>query len=164
MAAVKDRLQDVKIDIKAGSREDLVELLNQTLADTSDLVSQFKQAHWNVRGMDFWQAHQMYDAIHEALEPYVDELAERINTLGGVALGTVRMAASSSSLKEFPAGFGDSKKFTTQLRDRLADYANKLRENIDKSEELGDPTTADLYTEVSRSAELQLYFLESHLH
>lgn len=164
MPAVKNRLQDVKLDIKASSRESLVELLNQTLADTSDLVSQFKQAHWNVRGMDFWQFHQLYDAIHEALEPFVDEVAERINTLGGVAMGTVRMAASASNVKEFPAGFGDSKKFTTELRDRLAAYAKQVRSDIEAAEKAGDPTTADLLTEISRAADLQLYFLESHLH
>lgn len=164
MPAVKNRLQDVKIDIKASAREALVEILNQALADTADLTSQFKQAHWNVRGMDFWQFHQMFDAIHEALEPFVDELAERINTLGGVAMGTVRMAASSSSLKEFPNGFGDSKKFTTELRDRLAAYAKKTREAIDEAEKQEDATTADLLTEISRAADLQLYFLESHLH
>ena len=164
MPAVKNRLQDVKLDIKASSRESLVELLNQTLADTSDLVSQFKQAHWNVRGMDFWQFHQLYDAIHEALEPFVDEVAERINTLGGVAMGTVRMAASASNVKEFPAGFGDSKKFTTELRDRLAAYAKQVRSDIEAAEKADDPTTADLLTEISRAADLQLYFLESHLH
>ncbi len=164
MAAIKDRLQDVKIDIKASARESLVELLNQTLADTSDLVSQFKQAHWNVRGMDFWQFHTLYDAIHEALEPFVDSVAERVNTLGGVAMGTVRMAGANSALKEFPNGFGDSKKFTTELRDRLAAYAKQVRADIGKSEELGDPTTADLLTQLSGVADLQLYFLESHLH
>jgi len=164
MPAVKDRLQDVKIDIKSSSREGLVELLNQTLADTSDLVSQIKQAHWNVRGMDFWQVHKMYDAIYETFEPFVDEVAERINTLGGVAMGTVRMAAESSSLKEFPSGFGDSKKFTTELRDRVAAYTKKAREGIEQAEKLEDPVTADLLTEISRTADLQLYFLESHLH
>jgi len=164
MPAVKDRLLDVKIDIEASSREGLVGLLNQTLANTSDLVGQFKQAHWNVRGADFWQVHKLYDAIHEAMEPFVDEVAERISTLGGVAMGTVRMAASSSALKEFPAGFGDSKKFTTELRDRVAAYAKQVRADIGRAEKLGDPTTADLLTEISRTADLQLYFLESHLH
>ena len=164
MPAVKNRLQDVELDIKASARETLVALLNQTLADTSDLVSQFKQAHWNVRGMDFWQFHQMYDAIHEALEPFVDEVAERINTLGGVAMGTVRMAAASSNLKEFPGGFGDSKKFTTELRDRLAGYAKQVRSDIEAAEKAQHPTTADLPTEISRAADLPPYFLESTLH
>lgn len=164
MPATKDRLQDVKLELKTDAREKLVEMLNQALADTSDLTSQFKQAHWNVRGMDFWQFHKLYDAIHEALEPFVDELAERVNTLGGVALGTVRIAAANSAVEEFPTGFGDSADFTKELRDRLAAYANGLRERIEESDELGDPVTADLLTEIGRAAELQLYFLESHLH
>lgn len=164
MPAVKEKLQNVKLDIKEAQREGLVDLLGSTLADTFDLVSQVKQAHWNVRGIGFWEFHKMFDAIHEALEPFVDELAERIGTLGGVAQGTVRAAAANSSLKEFELGFGDGKRFTTLLRDRVADYVKTVRAGIDKAEELGDPTTADLLTEITRVADLQLYFLESHLH
>ncbi len=164
MPAVKEKLQDVKLDIKPAQREGLVELLGQCLADTFDLTSQIKQAHWNVRGIAFWEFHKMFDSIHEALEPFVDEVAERIGTLGGVAQGTVRVAAATSSLKEFELGFGDGKQFTMQLRDRFAAYVKSVREGIDKAEELGDPTTADLLTEITRVADLQLYFLESHLH
>jgi starvation-inducible DNA-binding protein len=114
--------------------------------------------------MDFWQFHKLYDAIYEELEGSVDMIAERVGALGGVAHGTARMAAASSSLPEFTDGFGDGKKFTTELRDRVAAYANMLHDNITKSDSLGDPTTADLLTEISRTANKNLYFLESHLH
>lgn len=164
MPATKERLQDVKLDIEKEAREKLVKLLNQALADTFDLVTQFKQAHWNVRGASFWQFHLLFDEAHEALEPFVDTIAERISLLGGVAMGTVRMAASSSSVKEFPSGLGEGLKFAGEMRDRLAEYAGKLREWIEESEEIGDPTTEDLLTEASRAADKQLYFLESHFH
>lgn len=164
MPATKSKLTDVKIDISASDREKLVDLLNQSLANTADLVSQVKQAHWNVKGMNFWQLHELFDSVYAALEEYVDTVAERVTTLGGQADGTVRMAAANSKLSEFPTKLSSGEEFVVAVRDRLATYAENLRDNIDKSEGLNDPTTADLYTEISRVVDKQLYFLESHLH
>lgn len=164
MPATKSKLTEIKFDISDESREQLVDLLNQSLANTADLVSQVKQAHWNVKGMNFWQLHELFDVVYKAIEEYVDTIAERVTTLGGVANGTVRMAAANSDLKEFPADLTSGKEFVTAVRDRLASYAATVRANIDKSEELDDPTTADLYTEISREVDKHLYFLESHLH
>ncbi len=164
MPATKSKLTEIKFDISESNREKLVDLLNQSLANTADLVSQVKQAHWNVKGMHFWELHKLFDAVYESLEEYVDTIAERVTTLGGSANGTVRMAAANSKLSEFPKDLASGEEFVTAVRDRLASYASTVRSNIDKSEELDDPTTADLYTEISRVVDLQLYFLESHLH
>lgn len=164
MPATKSKLTEIKIDISESNREKLVDLLNQSLANTADLVSQVKQAHWNVKGMNFWQLHLLFDSVYEAIEVYVDTIAERVTTLGGVANGTVRMAASSSKLSEFPKNLSSGEEFVTAVRDRLASYVETIRADIDKSENLDDPTTADLYTEITREADKQLYFLESHLH
>src|SRR3954451_17516833 len=90
------------IDIPAEKRESLVEMLNQHLADTSDLYSQSKQAHWNVKGKDFYQLHLLFDETAGAIEPYIDMLAERVTSLGGYATGTNRMSAEHSALPEYP--------------------------------------------------------------
>src|SRR5262249_37837307 len=90
------------IDIPDNAREKLVTLLNARLADTFDLYSQIKQAHWNVKGSDFIQLHLLYDEVAGAIFEYVDEIAERATSLGGLALGTARMAASASTLDEYP--------------------------------------------------------------
>lgn len=164
MPATKSKLVDVKIDISESHREKLVDLLNQSLANTADLVSQVKQAHWNVKGMNFWQLHKLFDSVYESLEEYVDTIAERVTTLGGVANGTVRMAAANSTLSEFPSNLSSDKDFVVAVRDRLASYAEMVRDDIDKSDGLDDQTTGDLYTEISRQVDKQLYFLESHLH
>lgn len=161
--ARKRRLLESRIDLEDDVREQLVTLLNERLADTADLYSQAKQAHWSVRGPDFWQLHQLYDAVAEAIEPWIDEIAERITTLGGVAKGTVRNAASSSSLEEFPAETRDGMETVTLLADRLAAYAGTVRESIDRAEQIGDPTTTDLLTDVSRTVDKQLWFVEAHL-
>ena len=78
--ATKARLFKTKIDIPEEKREDLVELVNQCLADTFDLYSAFKQAHWNVKGLEFHQLHELFDDAAEALFPFVDMFAERATT------------------------------------------------------------------------------------
>src|SRR4026209_2573628 len=102
MATQTDRTFETRIDISADAREKLVELLNARLADSFDLYSQLKQAHWNVKGSYFIQLHELYDAVAESVLEFVDTIAERATALGGLALGTARMAASGSSLDEYP--------------------------------------------------------------
>ena len=89
-------LHKSKIDIAKGKREKLVEILNQSLADAMDLKSQAKQAHWNVKGQNFIALHELFDQVATEIEIHVDDIAERVTTLGGTAMGTVRMAAERS--------------------------------------------------------------------
>lgn len=156
-------LYPTRIDISADTRSAVVELLNQTLAYTLDLKTQVKQAHWNVKGMDFYQLHELFDEIAGDLEEYTDMFAERVTALGGVAMGTARIAATVSGLPEYPFDIFDGKAHVTALADRFAPYAKLLREGIAKTAELEDADTSDLYTEVSRTIDKYLWFLEAHL-
>ena len=90
------------IDIPAETRTKVNGILNQHLAVSFDLMSQVKQAHWNVKGSDFWQLHKLFDEVAARAAEWVDEFAERVTALGGYATGTVRMAATASTLPEFP--------------------------------------------------------------
>ncbi|KYC38825.1 DNA starvation/stationary phase protection protein [Scytonema hofmannii PCC 7110] len=157
------RLYPTRIDLPADARSKIVTILNQTLAATSDLKSQTKQAHWNVKGTDFYQLHELFDEIAGELEEFIDLVAERITALGGYACGTVRMAAASSILPEYPTEIIAGMEHVTALADRFGPYAKHLREAIDKTDDLGDADTADLYTEVSRTIDKRLWFLDAHL-
>ncbi|BAY64486.1 starvation-inducible DNA-binding protein [Calothrix brevissima NIES-22] len=157
------RLYPSRIDIPVEVRSQLVVILNQTLAASLDLKTQAKQAHWNVKGTDFYQLHELFDEIAGELEEYIDMFAERITALGGYALGTARAAASNSILPEYPFDILDGKEHVTALADRFAPYAKHLRQAIAKTDDLGDADTADLYTEVSRTIDKRLWFLEAHL-
>jgi len=161
--AKQEKLFATRIDLPEEERGALVALCNQMLADTFDLYSQAKQAHWNVKGTDFMQLHELFDGVAEAVLPFVDEIAERAATLGGVALGTARLASAASRLADYPEGLVDGREHLEAVRERLAQYCGALREAIEEAERLGDPTTVDLFTEASRAADLQLYFVESHL-
>ncbi|HEY7381274.1 MAG TPA: DNA starvation/stationary phase protection protein Dps [Gaiella sp.] len=152
-----------RIDLSGRSRSELVELLNARLADISDLYTQLKQAHWTVRGADFAQLHELYDEAAEAVFPFIDELAERVGTLGGLARGTARMAASASTLEEYPEEAIEDADTLEVVADRLAACAVGMRSAIERSEELGDMATSDLFIEVTRTLDKQLWFVEAHL-
>lgn len=144
-------------------REKVAQLLNQTLADTLDLISQTKQAHWNVKGPNFHQLHLLFDTLAEGLQNHLDTVAERITALGHYAEGTVRSAARLSTLEEYPAGILAGNDHLEALTVRFSQFGNRVRQAIDTTAEWGDAATADLYTAVSRDADQWLWFLEAHL-
>ena len=159
----KQKMYPTRIDLPQEIREKVVELLNQTLAATLDLKTQTKQAHWNVKGMDFYQLHELFDEMATELEEYVDMVAERVTALGGMALGTARIAAAESILPEYDLDAVGGTEHIDALADRYAAYAKHLREAIDTSDSWEDADTADLYTEISRTIDKRLWFLEAHL-
>jgi starvation-inducible DNA-binding protein len=156
-------LHNSKIDISADDREKLIQLLNASLADASDLKSQAKQAHWNVKGMSFIALHELFDAVATSVEAHIDLIAERITTLGGTAMGTVRLAAQNSRLSEYPHEITDGAAHVDALSTALADFGKTVRKGIDEASELGDQDTADLFTEISREIDKQLWFVEAHV-
>ncbi len=150
------------IDLDGETREQIVALLNQQLADTFDLYSQTKQAHWNVKGAQFFQLHELFDKLAGETLVYVDDIAERATTLGGTALGTARMSAAASRLPEYPDIVGGQESVAA-LVERYAALAASTRAAIDASDNLSDADTADLFTGISRGLDKSLWFLEAHL-
>ncbi|MGJ3240041.1 MAG: DNA starvation/stationary phase protection protein Dps [Anaerolineae bacterium] len=152
-----------RINIEENTRVQLVDLLNQHIADLTDLHSQTKQAHWNVRGIHFQQLHELFDQVAADLPPFIDELAERAGALGGYAMGTARMAADNSRLTEMPTDATDGTVVTEALADRWGAYVAFVQEAIDIADDLDDDTTEDLFTEISRTVTKNLWFIEAHL-
>lgn len=151
------------IDIPEKQRTELIALLNARLADTIDLKTQTKHAHWNVKGPQFQQLHELFDQIATGLEAHSDLIAERITALGGTANGTARQVAASTSLAEYDLDANTGTDHVRALASRLARLAAEVRAAIDASDRLGDKSTADLFTEISRAADKNLWFLEAHL-
>ena len=159
----RNQLHSTRIDMPTETRLEVAGSLNQTLASTLDLKTQVKQAHWNVKGMDFYPLHLLFDEMASELEEFIDLVAERITALGGTAFGTARMAASQSELPEYPLDILEGKEHVVALADRYALYGKTVREEIDLAGDAGDADTADLYTEISRAIDKRLWFLEAHL-
>ena len=157
------RFRPTRIDLSIDVRTSVADLLNETLAATLDLKTQIKQAHWNVKGMDFYQLHELFDELATEVEEFIDLVAERVTALAGTAMGTARLAAQRSILPEYPYDIVEGSEHVAALAERFAMYAKHLREAIEKTNDLGDADTADLYTEVSRTIDKRLWFLEAHL-
>ncbi len=156
-------MHSTKIDINKGTREKIIGLLNDRLADSIDLKSQAKQAHWNVKGMSFIALHELFDQVATEVENYTDTIAERVTILGGTAEGTVRVSAEKSSLSQYPMEITDGRDHVDALSTALADFGKKVRKNIDEADEAGDMDTADIFTEVSRGIDKLLWFVEAHI-
>ena len=101
------KMYETENDLSLKRRLELNALMNQRLASAVDLQTQMKQAHWNVKGPSFIGLHELFDKVDEAVESYVDMIAERIVQLGGIAEGTARVAAARSQLAEYPLAIAD---------------------------------------------------------
>jgi starvation-inducible DNA-binding protein len=156
-AAVRTR-----IDLPAEVRQQACELLNQRLAECIDLQAQCKQAHWNVKGVNFIALHELFDDINESVEDYVDLLAERVVQLAGAAEGTLGLVITRSTLPAYPPGLLESAQHLDALGTALAAFGRGARRGIDEMAELGDAASADLLTEVVRGIDKWLWFVEAH--
>jgi starvation-inducible DNA-binding protein len=161
--SLEKHLYPTRIDIPENKRATTIELLNKTLAATQDLWSQLKQAHWNVKGPQFYQLHLLFDAVASEIYEFIDLVAERITALGGEAKGTTRMSAQNSFLPEYPALPISEKEHIVAVAERLAAYAKHIREGADKTTELDDQATNDIYIEIQRGVDQKLWFVEAHL-
>jgi len=157
------RLFSTSVSLREESRLQLIDLVNARLSDSIDLKTQAKQAHWNVKGIHFVQLHELFDSVATHSDDAADLLAERATALGGVALGTARLVASSSTLAEYDLDAVTGEQHVRALAKSLAAVANASRAAIDKAGVLGDQATADVFTEIVRQADKDLWFLEAHL-
>jgi starvation-inducible DNA-binding protein len=140
-----------------------IEALNARLADGIDLALAIKQAHWNLKGPQFIGVHEMLDGFRTELDDLNDKVAERAVQLGATAFGSTQAVAERTKLPPYPTGIYAIADHIAALIDSYAGYANAVRENIDETDEAGDPDTADLFTEISRAVDKHLWFLEAHV-
>ncbi len=157
MAQTRNSLPD-------NTRKAMIALLNARLADGIDLRLALKQAHWNVKGPTFIALHEMFDQMHTRMSGFVDEIAERCVMLGGQAMGTTQAAADRSTLAPYPLDIVGERDHVAALADRVGQFGKLVRDAIDQADEASDKDTADLFTAISRQMDMDLWFLEAHLH
>jgi starvation-inducible DNA-binding protein len=138
------------------------ELLNKHLAAAIDLHGQLKQAHWNVRGPAFIAIHELFDKVADRAEVYSDQLAERAAALSAVAEGTIQVASANSFLVPYPLRIADEKQHLFAVVSTLAAFGQSARESIGQAATIGDADTSDIFTQISRDVDRQLWFVESH--
>lgn len=136
----------------------LIEILNRRLADAIDLQLQSRQAYWNVKGPNFLSLRELFDKVAEEVEGYANLIAERIVQLGGKAEGTAHAVAGRSSLDGYLlAGTGHSDALATTL----TDFGRHTRYASAQASELHDADTAALFSEIARSVDKWLWFVET---
>lgn len=160
--AIAPKMYETENDISQTRRTELSTRMNQRLADAVGLQMQIKQANWNVKGPSFIGLHELFDHVDEDVESNVDMIAERIVQLGGIAEGTVRVAAARTRLEEYPPAIADGLAHVEAVAKALSTFGHEARHTIDQTGELDDADTADLFTEISRGIDKCLWFVEAH--
>lgn len=141
-------------------RQSVVYLLNTALADEVILTTKTRNAHWNVRGLDFFELHTLFEAQYQLMNNICDELAERSRMLGGLAIGSLQEFLNKTRLKEQPGVIPD-------ILHLLADHETSirfLREDARKcSEDFEDEGTFDLLISIMRMHEKMAWMLRSFI-
>ncbi len=156
-------MNPTKNDMTRDLRGKMVKLLNDRLVDTIDLFNQLKQAHWNVKGPSFIAIHELFDQVAEHAEEWSDDIAERAVQMGGLVDGTAQAVAERTSLEPYDATTTDGLAHIDAIAAALARYGQQIRKAIDAADKAGDAGTADLFTQVSRGVDKDLWFVEAHL-
>ncbi|MEU3414535.1 DNA starvation/stationary phase protection protein [Streptomyces sp. NPDC006658] len=138
--------------------------LNKVLADTQILYGLYKKHHWLVRGATFYQLHLVLDQHAAQQLALVDTLAERVQTLGGVAVGDSRHVAELTSIPRPPDGVEEVPAMLSRLLEAHETILADAHDAAARVAELGDDGTNDLLvSQVIRTGELQAWFLAEHL-
>ncbi|HEV8546266.1 MAG TPA: DNA starvation/stationary phase protection protein [Candidatus Limnocylindrales bacterium] len=156
-------LRLLPIALAAEARMASCQILNEILADTMILYALYKKHHWLVAGPTFYQLHLLFDKHAEEQLELVDLLAERVQSLGGIAVGDPRHAAELTSIDRPPDGAEDVPAMIHRLLDAHETVLEKVRRGIEKTEKSGDWGSNDLLmSDVLRRHELQVWFVAEH--
>jgi starvation-inducible DNA-binding protein len=140
------------------------ENLNQLLADTMTLRDMYKKHHWQVAGSTFYQLHLLFDKHHGEQDELVDQIAERIQLLGGISLAMAADVAETTVIPRPPRGREEAPVQISRLLEAHETILKEARTMAKQASEADDEGTNDLLvSEVIRTNELQVWFLAEHL-
>lgn len=157
-------LRLLPIALSAEARGQSSQLLNEILADTTILYALYKKHHWLVAGPTFYQLHLLFDKHAEEQLELIDLLAERVQSLGGIAVGDPRHAAELTTIERPPNGAEEVPVMIDRLLEAHETIIEKVRDGLDATEKNKDLGTNDLLMgDVLRRHELQVWFIAEHV-
>jgi starvation-inducible DNA-binding protein len=157
-------LVPVRLALDDEVRYQSVAALNRLLAHTMAIRDLYKKAHWQTSGANFYELHLLFDKHHAEQERVMDMLAERIQTLGGVARALAREVLEETRLARAPSGVETPQRQLQRLADAHEFILTEARPLAREAESSGDPGTQDMIIgEVVRGNELQCWFVMRHL-
>jgi starvation-inducible DNA-binding protein len=138
--------------------------LNQILADTQILHALYKKHHWLMRGVTFYQLHLLMDKHAGEQSELIDAIAERVQTLGGVAIGDPRHVAEITVIPRPPDGVEEVPAMLSRLLEAHETILVASHDAAKQADKMGDDGTNDLLiSQVIRTGEMQAWFLAEHL-
>lgn len=141
-----------------------IRLLNQILADTITIRDLYKKHHWQVAGHTFYQLHLLFDKHYEEQNKLVDEIAERIQLLGGISVAMAHDVAEMTTIERPPRGREEVPVQISRLLEAHETILREVREAAETADQNGDAGTNDLLvSDVMRTNELQVWFLAEHV-
>lgn len=157
-------VQDLPIGLDASPRQEIVGRLNLLLADTITLRDLYKKSHWQVGGPTFYQLHLLFDKHAGEQSELIDEIAERVQILGGVSIAMAHDVAANTRIDRVPI---DREEVPVQISRLLEAHhliLKDARDLAEKANDLGDVGTNDLLaSSVVRTNEMQVWFVGEHL-
>ena len=157
-------LRSLPIALPDKARARSCELLNEILADSMILYALYKKHHWLVAGPTFYQLHLLFDKHYEEQGEIVDLLAERVQSLGGIAVGDPRQAAELTTIPRPPDGAEEVSVMIDRTLHAHEIIIEKVRAAITATEKSEDWGSNDLLMgDVLRRHELQVWFLAEHV-
>ncbi len=149
--------------LSKSARAQIADSLNAVVADALDLQGRVKTAHWNLRGPQFLTLHPFFDSLAAELGTHIDEIAERVMTLGGITDGTAGSVVTLSRLPVFkPKGHTDSE-YAQRVLDSIGAFLGGVNAARKVAEKQADPDTVDMLTETVSLFEKQAWFLRATL-
>jgi starvation-inducible DNA-binding protein len=157
-------VKDLPIGLDASARQQIAGRLNLLLADTITLRDLYKKSHWQVGGPTFYQLHLLFDKHAGEQSELIDELAERVQMLGGVSIAMAHDVAANTRIERVPI---DREEVPVQISRLLEAHhliLKDARDLAEKADDLGDVGTNDLLaSSVVRTNEMQVWFVSEHL-
>jgi len=159
-----DVISDLPLGLPAETRREVVQKLNQILADTMTLRDLYKKSHWQVSGPTFYQLHLLFDKHYEAQVDLVDAIAERIQLLGGISVAMAHDVAETTRIERPPRGREEVPVQISRLLEAHEQIIMEVRSAAQRAADLEDDGTNDLLvSQVLRANEMQVWFLSEHL-
>ncbi len=150
-------VEENALRIETGKAEQIVDALNADLANAYVLYHQLHKHHWNVEGAEFLELHRFLQEVYEDVEVAADDLAERLQALGGVPHASMTALAESATVEPEDEDVYDIRTSLSNDLEMMSDMIESYRQHVELTEGLGDYTTREMLCD-------QLETLEEHTH
>lgn len=139
-------------------------VLNQAVADLSKAASIVHQVHWYMRGAGFLYLHPKMDELMDGLNGHLDEISERLITIGGSPFSTLKEFDDNSKLEEERGSWDKSMAdHLSRLVEVYSYLSNLYQVGLDVTEEEGDAVSNDIFTAAQTEAQKTIWMLQAEL-